>query len=103
MTYEINALNALSDPTRRRVFELVAARPRSVASLRRELSVTQPAVSHHLKVLKAARLVRMEARGASNIYYIDPHGLAQVRMWLDRMWDEALGSYAQQFNTQEDE
>lgn len=84
---------ALADPTRRSLFELVAARPRSVAELTRALPVSQPAVSQHLKVLREARLVRSEPHGASNIYHLDPHGLGQMRAWLDRMWGDSLEAF----------
>ena len=93
MTYDYAAINALADPTRRTIFELVVARPRSVADITRALPVSQPAVSQHLKVLREARLVRSEASGARNIYHIDPHGLGQMRAWIDSMWDEALGNF----------
>jgi DNA-binding transcriptional ArsR family regulator len=84
---------ALADPTRRRVFSLVAAKPRSVAELTRSLPVSQPAVSQHLKVLRDAQLVRAERRGASNIYHLDPRGLGEMRAWLDRMWTDALTAF----------
>jgi DNA-binding transcriptional ArsR family regulator len=93
MTYDYAGMAALADPTRQKVFELVAEQPRSVADLTRSLSVSQPAVSQHLKVLKTARLVRAEPRGASNIYHIDPQGLAEMRGWLDRMWGDALDAF----------
>src|SRR5215467_10426746 len=74
-------LAALGDPTRRRIFELVGARPRTVVEITRELTVSQSAVSQHLKVLRESRLVRDEPKGASNIYHIDRAGLAQMRAW----------------------
>ncbi|CCF00551.1 putative ArsR family transcriptional regulator (plasmid) [Sinorhizobium fredii HH103] len=89
---------ALADPTRRRVFELVAQRPRSVAELTHSLPVSQPAVSQHLKVLRDAHLVRAEPRGASNVYHIDPQGLEDMRAWLDSMWTDALGSFQEAIN-----
>lgn len=93
MTYDGLALAALADPTRRQVFELVALEARSVADLTRLLPVTQSAVSQHLRVLKAARLVRSEAKGARNIYSIDPTGLGQMRAWLDLRWSDALNAF----------
>jgi DNA-binding transcriptional ArsR family regulator len=95
MAYDTSGIAALADPTRRRVFELVADRPRSVAEIARAVPVSQPAVSQHLKVLKTARLVRPVPRGASNIYHLDPHGLAQMRAWLDRFWDGALNAFGE--------
>ena len=100
MSYDQRSLAALADPTRRCVLELVAERPRSVADLARALPVSQPAVSQHLKVLKAARLVRAEPKGASNIYHIDPHGVAEARAWVDRMWDAALAGFAEDCQTE---
>ena len=92
----------MADPTRRRVFELVAEEPRSVARLTRVLPVSQPAVSQHLKVLRTARLVRAEARGASNVYHVDPHGLAEMRAWIDRMWGDALDAFAKEVKGSEE-
>jgi DNA-binding transcriptional ArsR family regulator len=86
-------LAALGDPTRRQIFELIAERPRSVAEITRQVTVSQSAVSQHLKVLRKSRLVRPEPKGASNVYYIDPHGLGQIRAWLDRFWSKTLTAY----------
>jgi DNA-binding transcriptional ArsR family regulator len=93
MTTESAQLAALGDPTRRTIFELIAERPRSVAEITRHVSVSQSAVSQHLKVLREARLVRSEPNGASNVYHIDPHGLGQMRGWLDRFWTKTLAAY----------
>jgi DNA-binding transcriptional ArsR family regulator len=102
MVYDHGSLAALADPTRRCVLELVAERPRSVADLARALPVSQPAVSQHLKVLKGARLVRAVPKGASNIYHINPHGLAEMRVWLDRMWDAAIGAFEEACNAEDE-
>lgn len=93
MTNDNTQLAALGDPTRRQIFELVATRPRSVAEITREVAVSQSAVSQHLKVLRESRLVRVEPKGASNIYHIDPAGLGQMRAWLDRSWSQTLAAY----------
>jgi DNA-binding transcriptional ArsR family regulator len=87
------AFAALADPTRRAVFEKVAARPQSVGALAEQLPVSRPAVSQHLKVLKDAGLVTDEARGASRIYRIDPQGLGPLRRWLDRHWERSLDNF----------
>lgn len=96
-----SGIATLADPTRRRVLELVAERPRSVAELTRALPVSQPAVSQHLKVLREARLVRAVPEGARNVYHLDPHGLAEMRAWLDRMWDDALRTFAEHCDGEE--
>src|SRR3569623_2007166 len=93
MTVDTAQLAALGDPTRRTIFELIAEQPRSVAEITRQVSVSQSAVSQHLKVLRESRLVRAEPKGASNVYHIDPHGLGQIRAWLDRFWSKTLAAY----------
>src|SRR5690606_41061712 len=79
----------LGDSTRRRIFELVAARARSVAEVAREVPVSRPAVSQHLKVLKDATLVRARAEGTRRIYELDREGLLVVRTYIDTLWDAA--------------
>ena len=76
------------------IVEALADRPMAVGELAALLPVTRPAVSQHLKVLKAARLVRDESRGTQRIYSIDPAGLGAIRAWLDRFWDASLAAYA---------
>jgi len=93
MAVDGSQLTALGDPTRRTIFELIAERPRSVAEITRHVPVSQSAVSQHLKVLRESRLVRSEPKGASNVYHIDPHGLGQMRAWLDRFWSNTLAAY----------
>jgi DNA-binding transcriptional ArsR family regulator len=87
------AFAALADPTRREVFERLARGPRAVGELASELPVSRPAVSQHLKVLKAAGLVVDEAQGTRRVYEIDPNGLGAVRAWLDQFWGEALAAF----------
>ncbi len=84
------ALAALADPTRRQIFERLASGRRPVGEIARGLSVTRPAVSQHLAVLKAAGLVKDQAEGTRRIYEIDPKGLGTIRAWLDQFWDTAL-------------
>jgi DNA-binding transcriptional ArsR family regulator len=92
MAYEM-ALQCLSDPTRRRVFEKLRSGPQSVGVLARGLPVSRPAVSQHLKVLKDAGLVGDRSEGARRVYYIDPQGLGELRRWLDGFWSDALESF----------
>jgi len=87
------ALTCLSDPTRRRVFERLRSGPKSVGALARGLPVSRPAVSQHLKALKEAGLVGDRADGARRIYFIDPHGLGELRRWLDGFWDDTLAAF----------
>src|SRR4051812_24627861 len=99
----LNAFAALADPTRREVFERLAGGPRSVGELAQHLPVSRPAVSQHLKVLKAAGLVVDRADGARRVYQIDPQGLGQVRAWLDRFWDAALEAFAAEVEKDDEE
>jgi DNA-binding transcriptional ArsR family regulator len=92
MTYAAS-LVALADPTRRAVFERLRGRPASVGQIAEGLPVSRPAVSQHLRVLKAAGLVRVEADGARRLYQADPGGLGELRTWLDRFWDESLNAF----------
>ena len=84
---------ALGDPTRLEVFELVAAQPRAVGDLAALLPVSRPAVSQHLKVLKAAGLVVDHAAGTRRIYRVDPAGVAALRDHLDQFWNQALAGF----------
>jgi len=93
MAYEAT-FAALADPTRRRVFEKLGSGPQSVGALARGLPVSRPAVSQHLRVLKAAGLVADRAEGTRRVYAIDPQGLGALRQWLDQFWDAALQAYA---------
>lgn len=95
LTYapETDGFAALSDPTRRTIFELVAARPRAVGELANELPVSRPAVSQHLKVLRAAGLVSDQAVGTRRIYRVDPAGVEALRSYLDRFWSQALAAF----------
>ncbi len=88
-----DGLAALGDPTRRAIFEHLAARPRAVGELARELPVSRPAVSQHLKVLKQAGLVIDQPAGARRIYQLDPGGVDALRAYLDRFWNQALAAY----------
>ncbi|MBS0274935.1 MAG: metalloregulator ArsR/SmtB family transcription factor [Proteobacteria bacterium] len=88
-----SALAALSDPTRRRVFERLKPGGRAVGEIAKGLPVSRPAVSQHLKVLKEAGLVRETRDGTRRIYEIDPKGLGQLRRWLDQFWDTALDAF----------
>jgi DNA-binding transcriptional ArsR family regulator len=88
-----NGLTALSDPTRRAIFERLAEGPLSVAELAGGMPVSRPAVSQHLKVLKQAGLVVDRAAGSRRIYQVDPNGLAALRGYLDQFWMKALQGF----------
>lgn len=92
-TYGDPGLGALGDPTRRAIFELLARGPQSVGELAAALPISRPAVSQHLRVLKDAGLVIVRPAGTRRIYQINPDGVAALRTWLDRVWDDAMDAF----------
>jgi DNA-binding transcriptional ArsR family regulator len=93
LTYEVDPWTALGDPTRRLIFERVAARPQAVGELADALPVSRPAVSQHLKVLKLAGLVNVDAMGTRRVYRVDSEGLRVLRAQLESFWGTALANY----------
>lgn len=81
---EDDIFRALSDPTRRAIFEQLAAGSRNATALRQGMAISQPAMSQHLAVLRGAGLVREERQGRFVQYEVDPDGLAAIAQWLAR-------------------
>ena len=88
-----SVLDALADPTRRAIFELLGEGPRAVGELAARLPVSRPAVSQHLRVLKGAGLVSERKDGTRNLYRLEPAGLQELRNWVERFWDDALAGF----------
>jgi DNA-binding transcriptional ArsR family regulator len=86
-------LQALSDPTRRAIFERLAHGPLAVGELASELPVSRPAVSQHLKVLKTAGLVVDRPQGTRRLYQLDPRGIGELRAYFDSFWNQALTAF----------
>jgi DNA-binding transcriptional ArsR family regulator len=101
MTNTKAAFAALSEPMRVDIVERLALRPMSVGELAAGLPISRPAVSQHLKVLRQAALVAVEAEGTRRIYHVDPAGLGAVRQWLDRHWDRALAAFVEAVEREE--
>lgn len=93
ITYEEQVLDALGDPTRRAVLKRLRDGARSVGEIAEGMEVSRPAVSQHLKVLKAARLVTVHAVGTRRVYAVDAQGIESLRKWLEGFWDEALTAF----------
>ena len=93
VTYQVDGWTALGDPTRRAIFEHLADRPRAVGELARELPISRPAVSQHLKVLKDAGLVVGRPEGTRCIYQLRPEGIDALRAELDRFWNQSLANF----------
>jgi DNA-binding IclR family transcriptional regulator len=86
--------DALGEPVRRRILELLRDGPTPVAELASRLPVGRPAVSKHLRVLGEAGLVEHTSAGTRNLYVLAPGGLAAAQQWLVRTWDGVLAAYA---------
>jgi DNA-binding transcriptional ArsR family regulator len=87
---------ALGDANRRAIVELLGAGPaggRSVGELAEALPISRPAVSRHLRLLKAAGLVVEEPQGTRRLYRLHDQGLEAVRAYLDRVWGDAAARF----------
>jgi DNA-binding transcriptional ArsR family regulator len=81
--------DALGDPNRREIVRLLGERPRAVGELARELPISRPAVSRHLRLLREAGLVSEQARGTRRIYALREDGAEAVRAYLEELWGDA--------------
>jgi DNA-binding transcriptional ArsR family regulator len=95
-TYQPTALDALGDPTRRAIFERLGRGPCAVGELARELPVSRPAVSQHLKVLKQAGLVVDQAAGTRRLYRLNPQGIEALRAYFQVFWRRAMAAYQEE-------
>jgi DNA-binding transcriptional ArsR family regulator len=88
-----DGFDALGDSTRRAIFERLARGPTAVGQLARELPVSRPAVSQHLRVLKEAGLVSDQRDGSRRLYEVDLDGVEAMRTYLDSFWRDALAAF----------
>lgn len=87
------AFQALADPTRRRIVELLADGERTAGNLAAQFAVSRPAVSRHLRVLRESGLVRVRDDAQRRLYSLDPAPLAELDEWLHRyrgFWAQRL-------------
>jgi len=80
------AFEALGDPNRRAIIELLRTGDRSVQELADALPISRPAVSRHLRLLKAAGLVTDRAEGTRRLYRLHDEGIEAVRTYLEEVW-----------------
>ena len=92
-------MTALADPTRRRIVEALAAGPLSSGEIARRFTISAPAISQHLGVLKAARLVRSRAEAQRRIYELNREGVDELAAWVDQL----KGFWAPRFDALEAE
>jgi DNA-binding transcriptional ArsR family regulator len=81
----MDGLVALADPTRRRIVEMLGQGELSAGAIAEHFAISAPAISQHLKALKAARLVRSRADAQRRIYALDPAGFIELEDWLQHM------------------
>ena len=94
VAYQLDAWALLGDPSRRSIIERLSAGPCTVSDLAGGMTISRPAVSQHLKVLREAGVVHDDQQGRNRIYSIDAQRLARYRRQLDQFWSDALGNLA---------
>src|ERR1700739_3859175 len=87
--------DALGEPVRRQILELLSDGASPVHELAERLPVNRPAVSKHLRVLSEAGLTEHRSVGTSNVYYLRREGLDAARAWLDQTWEGVLAAFAE--------
>lgn len=93
--------DALGDPTRREVMDILARGPRPVGEIAALLPVSRPAVSQHLRVLEGAGLVTKRPVGTRRIYSTAGPGLEELRKAVEAMWDQVLERFAAAIDREE--
>jgi DNA-binding transcriptional ArsR family regulator len=86
----VSAFEALADPTRRRIVELVSERERSAGEIASAFAISRPGVSKHLRVLREHGVIRARGEGTRRLYSLDQRGFAEVDDWLQRFWTNRL-------------
>ena len=97
---------ALSDPTRRRIIEMLGERALPAGEIGGQFSVSPPAISQHLKVLREAGLVRITVDGQRRIYSLEPDGLDEIEVWLRKVrgdWKQRLDDLERELSQPEGE
>lgn len=89
-TLGVSAFEALADPTRRRIVELVSERERSAGELAAAFDISRPGVSKHLRVLREHGVIRARGEGTRRLYSLEGSALAEVDDWLSRFWTNRL-------------
>lgn len=84
---------ALGDPNRRQILRLLSTGDKPVQELAQAMPISRPAVSRHLRLLKAAGLVAEQAQGTRRIYHLEDQGLQPVRDYLEGVWGDAAARF----------
>jgi DNA-binding transcriptional ArsR family regulator len=100
----MHSLAALADPTRRRIVETLAEGSLSSGEIANRFSISSPAISQHLKILRLAKLVRVRAQAQRRIYELDPEGVDDLSVWIAnirRSWSARLDRLEAQLRTEQ--
>lgn len=88
------ALDALGNDVRRRIIEILSSGPLAAGDIAKNFTISRPAVSKHLRVLKNAGMIEGETTGNRNIYHLEKEGFEHAHHWLDHFWTDALNRFA---------
>ncbi len=102
VTYTEAQLDALGDPTRRAILSRLLSGPLPVGEIAGEFSISRPAISQHLRILKDAQLVTDKPDGNRRLYQLNPAGFASLREYFDQFWSEALEAFKEKVEKGED-
>jgi DNA-binding transcriptional ArsR family regulator len=100
----MTGIAALADPTRQRIFEMLAGGPLSSGEIAQRFDISAPAISQHLKTLRSANLVRVRAQAQRRIYELDPDGVNEISAWIENIrafWKAKLDALETQLEEQE--
>ena len=86
----MSAFEALADPTRRRIVELVSEGERSAGEIASAFAISRPGVSKHLRVLREHGVIRSRSDGTRRLYSLDSEGLVELDDWIRRFWTNRL-------------
>ena len=95
----MRSLNALADPTRQRIVEMLATGSMSSGDIARRFDVSAAAISQHLRALRDAKLVRVRAQAQKRFYELDPVGVGELANWVAHIrgfWSEKLDALEQE-------
>ena len=101
----MDSFTALADPTRRQILEMLGHGRLAAGEIGGNFRLSAPAISQHLKVLREARLVRVEVQGQRRIYSLDPEGLGEMDDWFQRVrqfWGDRLDALEEELRKPED-
>jgi DNA-binding transcriptional ArsR family regulator len=93
MPFAADPFEALADPNRRAIAQLLGGGERSVQELADSLPISRPAVSRHLRLLKGAGLVTDRADGTRRLYRLHDEGIEAVRAYLEQVWGDAAARF----------